>query len=139
MNEKRNYAFNTVLDIPYEQALEKVKAGLKEEGFGVLTEVNVKQVMSEKLGVEFRPYTIIGACNPPLSHRSFTTNLEAGLVLPCNVIIYEQDGKSAVVIADPVTMISTIGDLRLNEVANEARLRLQRVVENIEKVPVNSS
>ena len=138
MNEKRNYAFNTVLDIPYEQALEKVKAGLKEEGFGVLTEVNVKKGMSEKLGVEFRPYTIIGACNPPLSHRAFTTNLEAGLVLPCNVIIYEQDGKTAVVIADPATMISTLGDPRLNEVASEARIRLQQVAENIEKIPVNS-
>ena len=133
MNEKKNYAFNTVVDIPYEQALEKVKAGLKEEGFGVLTEVNVKKVMSEKLGVDFRAYTIIGACNPPLSHRAFTTNLEAGLVLPCNVIIYEQEGKSAVVIADPVTMISTLGDPRLDEVAYEAQTKLKRVIARLEK------
>ena len=136
---KTEYAFRTKLDLSYKETLQRVKEELQAEGFGVLTEVNVKKVMSEKLGVEFRPYTIIGACNPPLSSRAFNTNLEAGLVLPCNVIIYEQDGKSAVVIADPVTMISTLSDPRLDEVANEARIRLQRVIEKIEKVPVHSS
>ncbi|NIA11354.1 MAG: DUF302 domain-containing protein [Nitrospiraceae bacterium] len=133
MNEEGNYAFNTVLDIPYEQALEKVKAGLKEEGFGVLTEVNVKKVMSEKLGVDFRAYTIIGACNPPLSHRSFTTNLEAGLVLPCNVIVYEEESGTAVTVANPVTMIATLGDPRLVDVAREAKDRLVRMVDNLTK------
>ena len=137
--DKTNYAFRTELDLSYKETLERVKEELQAEGFGVLTEVDVEKVMSEKLGVEFRPYTIIGACNPPLSSRAFNTNLEAGLVLPCNVIIYEQEGKSVVVIADPVTMISTLGDPRLDEVANEARIRLQRVIEKIEKLPVNSS
>lgn len=136
---KTNYAFRTELDVSYQETVKRVKEELQIEGFGVLTEVDVEKIMDEKLGVKFRPYTIIGACNPPLSMRAFNTNLEAGLVLPCNVIIYEQDGKSAVVIADPVTMISTLGDPRLNEVADEARIRLQRVVENIEKVPANSS
>jgi len=131
MNEKRDYAFHTLVDIPYEQALEKVKAGLKREGFGVLTEVNVKKVMSEKLGVDFRAYTIIGACNPPLSHRSFTTNLEAGLVLPCNVIVYEEEGKTAITVANPVTMISTIGDPRLEDVAREAKDKLVRMVSEL--------
>jgi len=136
---KTGYAFRTEVDLSYRETVERVKEELQVEGFGVLTEVDVEKVMDEKLGVKFRPYTIIGACNPPLSRRAFNANLEAGLVLPCNVIIYDQDGKSAVVIADPVTMISTLGDPRLNEVANEARVRLQRVVENIEKVPANSN
>jgi len=135
---KTDYAFRTEVDLSYQATVERVKEELRIEGFGVLTAVDVEKVMDEKLGVEFRPYTIIGACNPPLSHRAFTTNLEAGLVLPCNVIIYEQDGKTAVVIADPATMISTLGDPRLNEVASEARIRLQQVAENIEKIPVNS-
>lgn len=131
MNEKKDYAFRTMVDMPYEQTLEKVKAGLREEGFGVLTEVNVKNVMSEKLGVDFRPYTIIGACNPPLSHRSFTTNLEAGLVLPCNVIVYEEEGGTAITVANPVTMIATLGDPALEDVAREARNKLVRMVSKL--------
>jgi len=136
---KTDYAFRTELDLSYKETLERVKEELQAEGFGVLTEVDVEKVMDEKLGVKFRPYTIIGACNPPLSSRAFNANLEAGLVLPCNVIIYDQEGKTAVVIADSVTMISSLGDPRLDEVANEARVRLQQVIENIEKVPTNSS
>jgi len=136
--KETDYAFRTELELPYKQTVEKVKEELRVEGFGVLTEVDVERVMSEKLGVKFRPYTIIGACNPPISHRAFNLNLEAGLVLPCNVIIYEQEGKSAVAIADPVTMIGVLGDPRLDEVANEARDRLFRVMERLEKIPVNS-
>ncbi len=136
---KKDYAFRIEVDLAYRETVERVKEELQVEGFGVLTEVDVEKVMEKKLGVRFRPYTIIGACNPPLSSRAFNANLEAGLVLPCNVIIYEQEGHSVVVIADPVTMISTLGDPRLNEVATEARDRLQRVIEQIEKVPTNSS
>lgn len=136
--KKTGYAFRTELELPYKETVAKVKEELRVEGFGVLTEVDVEKVMNEKLGVKFRPYTIIGACNPPISHRAFNVNLEAGLVLPCNVIIYEQEGKSTVAIADPVTMISALGDPRLDEVADEARNRLFRVMEKLEEVPVNS-
>jgi len=134
MNEKRDYAFRTTLEIPYGEALEKVKASLKDEGFGVLTEVNVEKVMLEKLGVGFRPYTIIGACNPSLSHRAFEQDLEAGLVLPCNVIVYEKDGRSAVAIADPVTMIGVLENSDLDEVAHEAQAKLKRVIARLEGI-----
>ncbi len=136
--KKTTYAFRTELDLPYKKTVELVKEELRDEGFGVLTEVDVERVMSDKLGVRFRPYTIIGACNPPISNRAFNTNLEAGLVLPCNVIIYEQGGKSVVEIADPMTMIATIGDPRLDVVADAARTRLLRVIAKLERVPVNS-
>jgi len=133
MNEKKDYAFRTMLNVPYEQALEKVKASLRDEGFGVLTSVDVKETMKEKLGVDFRPYTIIGACNPPLSHRAFEQDLEAGLVLPCNVIVYEKDGGSAVAIADPVTMIGVLENPDLGEVAHEAQAKLKRVIVRLER------
>ncbi len=136
--KKTGYAFRTEIELPYTETVGKVKEELMVEGFGVLTEVDVERVMSDKLGVRFRPYTIIGACNPPISHQAFTTNLEAGLVLPCNVIIYEQGGKSVVEIADPMTMIATIGDSRLDVVADAARTRLLRVIAKLERVPVNS-
>ncbi|HDJ29676.1 MAG TPA: DUF302 domain-containing protein [Candidatus Acetothermia bacterium] len=136
---RTDYAFRTELELPYREAVKQVKEGLQIEGFGVLTEVDVEKVMEEKLRVRFRPYTIIGACNPPLSNRAFNTNLEAGLVLPCNVIIYEQNGKSVVEIADPKKAMGILADPRLDDVIAAARTRLERVVERLERVPINSS
>jgi len=136
---RTDYAFRTELELPYREAVNQVKEGLQIEGFGVLTEVDVEKVMEEKLRVRFRPYTIIGACNPPLSNRAFNTNLEAGLVLPCNVIIYEQNGKSVVEIADPKKAMGILADPRLDDVIAAARTRLERVVERLERVPINSS
>ena len=132
MNGKKDYAFRTMLNVPYEQALKKVKASLKDEGFGVLASVDVKETMKEKLGVGFRPYTIIGACNPPLSLRAFEQDIEAGLVLPCNVIVYEMDGGSMVAIADPLTMIAVLGNPDLDEVAHETQAKLKRVIARLE-------
>ena len=136
---RTDYAFRTELELPYREAVKQVKEGLQIEGFGVLTEVDVEKVMEEKLRVRFRPYTIIGACNPPLSNRAFNTNLEAGLVLPCNVIIYEQNGKSVVEIADPKKAMGILADPRLDDMIAAARTRLERVVERLERVPINSS
>lgn len=136
---RTDYAFRTELELPYREAVKQVKEELQIEGFGVLTEVDVEKVMEEKLRVRFRPYTIIGACNPPLSNRAFNTNLEAGLVLPCNVIIYEQNGKSVVEIADPKKAMGILADPRLDDVIAAARTRLERVVERLERVPINSS
>jgi len=130
--ERTDYGFRTTVARPYEETVKLVKDELKAEGFGVLTEVDVAKVMGEKLNVEFRPYTIIGACNPPLSHRAFTTDLDAGLVLPCNVIIYDDNGKSAVVIADPVVMIGVLGNPSLADVAREAQEKLKRVASRID-------
>lgn len=125
--------FEVKLNRPYDDALEITKAALKAEGFGVLTSIDVKATLKEKLDVEFRPYTILGACNPPLAHRALTQDAVAGLLLPCNVTV-ESEGSSASIvrIANPQTIFS-VGSLENNPeitaVAEEARLRLERVAE----------
>jgi uncharacterized protein (DUF302 family) len=126
-----DYAFRTRLDLPYEQAVEKVTAALKEEGFGVLTEIDVKATLKKKLNADFRKYLILGACNPPLAHQALNTELEIGLLLPCNVIVYEEDGGSVVSIVDPLSMLGVVENPDLDFVAQEARIRLQRVIEAI--------
>ena len=118
---------------PYETALERVIAALKEEGFGVLTRIDVKATFKEKLDVDFRPYTILGACNPPLAHRALSQDAIAGLMLPCNVTVEEDpQGESIVRLANPEAML-TVGELEsdpiLLEVAREARARMERVAE----------
>jgi uncharacterized protein (DUF302 family) len=124
-----DYAFRTRLDLPYEQAIEKVTAALKEQGFGVLTEIDVKATLKKKLDVDFRKYVILGACNPPLAHRALNTELEIGLLLPCNVIVYEENGGSVVSIVDPISMLGVVENPELEPVAGEAQTRLQRVIE----------
>ena len=126
------YGMRIKLDIPYEQAVEKVTAALKEEGFGVLTEIDVKATLKQKLDADFRKYIILGACNPPLAYQALNTELEIGLLLPCNVIVYEEDGGSVVSIADPIAMLGIVGNPGLNPVAEEARTRLQRVLEALQ-------
>jgi uncharacterized protein (DUF302 family) len=125
--------FEVQLKRPYDEALELTKEALKEEGFGVLTSIDVKATLKEKLDEEFRPYTILGACNPPLAHRALSQDAVAGLLLPCNVTV-EADGSSASIIriANP-EMILSVGSLEedpeLSAVAQEARQRLERVAE----------
>ena len=118
----------TRLDLPYAQALERVTAALKDEGFGILTEIDVQVTLKQKLGADFCKYSILGACNPPLAHQALTTDLEIGLLLPCNVIVYEDDGGSVVSIADPVAMMHVANNPLLEPVAAEARDRLRRVM-----------
>jgi uncharacterized protein (DUF302 family) len=114
----------------YDEALALIKVALKMQGFGVLTEIDVKATMAEKLGVEFRRYDIIGACNPPLAHRALSTDLNVGLLLPCNVIVYEADGGGTVVTAlDPEAMLGIAGLDALDEVASEAKTLLQKALE----------
>jgi uncharacterized protein (DUF302 family) len=128
------YAFRARIDAPYVRALARVKEALKAEGFGVLTEVDVKATFAEKLGVAFRAYAILGACNPPLSHGALSQELDAGLVLPCNVVVYENgEGGTEVVIADPQVIVRTLGKPDLEGVAKEARSKLARVAEALRK------
>ncbi len=124
-----DYAYRTRLDLPYEQAVDKVTAALKDEGFGVLTEIDVKATLKQKLDADFRKYVILGACNPPLAHQALNTELEIGLLLPCNVIVYEEDGGSVVSLVDPISMLGVVENPALNPVAEEARTRLQRVID----------
>ena len=125
--------FQSTLNLPYESALEKVTDALKSEGFGILTSIDVKETMKKKLDVDFRKYTILGACNPPLAHKALTARPDVGLLLPCNVIVYEEGDTTVVNIIDPISMTNFIDDQSLIAVANEARQRLKRVSDAIQK------
>ena len=121
--------FQSTLNMPYETALEKVTAALKVEGFGILTNIDVRETMKKKLDVDIRKYSILGACNPPLAHKALTARPDVGLLLPCNVIVYEEGDSTVVNIIDPMSMTNFIQDPALDEVAEEARQRLKRVSE----------
>ncbi|TAJ17228.1 MAG: DUF302 domain-containing protein [Dehalococcoidia bacterium] len=120
------------LALPYAEALTKTKAALRTEGFGVLTEIDVRATLQEKIGVDFREYTIIGACNPPLAHRALQSDLSVGLLLPCNVIVYADGDGSVVSMFDPEAGMALAGSPALDAVAHEARERLQRALASIE-------
>jgi len=129
---KTDYGLQATLDIPYEKAIEKATAALKEEGFGVLTEIDVKATLKKKIDADFRRYVILGACNPNLAHQALQNELEIGLLLPCNVIVYEtDDDKSVVSIVDPMAMMGVTQNENLNKVADEASMRLNRVVKKL--------
>ncbi len=120
--------FQAKLSLPYEQAIEKVKAALQKEGFGVLTEIDVKATLKKKLDVDFRKYAILGACNPPLAHRTLQADLEIGLRLPCNAIVYEEDSGTMVEMMDPVALMTGVRNPELQTLAQEAQAKIQRVV-----------
>ena len=121
------YGFGVTVALPYEAALQRTTELLKEEGFGILSRIDVQQTLKEKLGVEFRRYVILGACNPPLAHRALQTELNIGLLLPCNVVVYEEQEGSVVAFMDPGAALGVTGNEGLRPVAQEARTRLQRV------------
>jgi uncharacterized protein (DUF302 family) len=123
-----SYGFGTTLQVPYEEAIPRVKEALKAEGFGVLTEIDVRRTLREKLDAEMEPYIILGACNPPLAHRALEQERDIGLLLPCNVVVRAEGQGSRVEVADPQVMLSIVGNDELNAVAEEAKQRLQRVV-----------
>jgi len=127
----RAYALRKRLDLPYAQAVEQVTAALKEQGFGVLTEINVQATLKQKLDADFRQYVILGACNPTLAHQALTAELEVGLLLPCNVIVYEDDGGSVVSIGDPVAILGVANNTGLEAIGQEARTRLQQALHNL--------
>jgi uncharacterized protein (DUF302 family) len=133
MRESR-YGIGVDVALPYERALERAAEELKREGFGVLTTIDVKQTMQQKLGKEFRRYTILGACNPPLAFRAFEAELEIGLLLPCNVAVYETaPGASVVSAISPMAALGMVSDNpALEAVATEADARLRRVLQALE-------
>lgn len=116
------------LHVNFDTALAHAIEALKVEGFGVLTEIDVKEIMKKKLGLEFPSYKILGACNPSLAHRALTIAPQVGLLLPCNVTVRQlDDGSSEVSLVDPRVMLGVISNPELKEVAEEARIRLDRV------------
>jgi uncharacterized protein (DUF302 family) len=114
----------------FDDAVGRIRDALQKEGFGVLTEIDVKKTLKNKLDVDFRKYLILGACNPPFAHRALTTDLEIGLLLPCNVVVYEDDGGDIVVSAvDAAVMATASGNRALSEIAAEVNEKLKRAVE----------
>jgi uncharacterized protein (DUF302 family) len=130
---QRAYGFGRVLDVGYEQAVERTVAALKEQGFGVLTTIDVQKTLKEKLGADLRPYVILGACNPPLAHRALQADPGIGLLLPCNVIVYDNgDRTSTVEMMDPEAALGIVGDnAAIRQVAQEARERLRKALDAI--------
>ncbi|HEY5883222.1 MAG TPA: DUF302 domain-containing protein [Pyrinomonadaceae bacterium] len=130
--QQSSYGFSTTVALPYEEAVKKTKAELKKQGFGILCEIDLKEKLREKLGVDFRKYVILGACNPPLAYKTLQQEIGIGLLLPCNVIVYEADeaGKSVVAAIDAKTMLSVAGknNVALDAVATEVNEKLKRVV-----------
>jgi len=119
------------VSFPYAEAVEKTIAALKTEGFGVLTTIDVKQTIKEKLGKDYRPYVILGACNPPLAHRALTAEPEVGLLLPCNVVVYEEGDGCVVSAMDPTAVTKIIPHPELEAVAREVRAKLERVLQQV--------
>ncbi|MCB9139337.1 MAG: DUF302 domain-containing protein [Caldilineaceae bacterium] len=128
------YGMRQSLSMNYADAIPAVKAALKEEGFGVLTEIDVKATMKQKLDEEYKPYIILGACNPNLAHKGLQAEPELGLLLPCNVIVYDAgDDTSVVSIVDPMIMVGVAENSALQEMATEANARLTRVLESLQE------
>lgn len=133
MAESNQYGIRKMVTLPYDEAVEKTKEALKQEGFGVLSEIDMKEKLKEKLQVDYKPYVILGACNPPLAYKALQAEPEIGLLLPCNVIVYETGaGESVVAAVDPNSMLAIIGNNPVvAEVARDARQRLERVLTRI--------
>jgi uncharacterized protein (DUF302 family) len=122
------YGFSKNVALTYEQAIEKVTEELKKEGFGVLTTIDVRETLKKKLNVDFEKYVIFGACNPPFAHKVLQAEEQIGLLLPCNVIVYEKEGRTTVGIFDPMTMAAVLDNDAVKPVAEEVRQKLQRVL-----------
>jgi uncharacterized protein (DUF302 family) len=125
------YGFTKTVGEPFDRVVERTKQELQREGFGVLTSIDLREKFKEKLGIDFRKYVILGACNPPFAHQAITIEENIGLMLPCNVVVYEKDGKTAVSIIKPTVAMSVIQDERLLEVAQKVEQKLKKVFESI--------
>ncbi|HSG44027.1 MAG TPA: DUF302 domain-containing protein [Anaerolineales bacterium] len=120
------------LNTDFETAIQRVTDALKVEGFGVLTEIDVKATLKKKIDVDFRPYKILGACNPPLAHKALSADAQVGLLLPCNVVVsQEDDGLINISIIDPISMLGVVSNPEIEPVAKEARARLERVANSL--------
>ncbi len=126
-----NYGFSKSIDLPFEQAIEKVTDELKKEGFGVLTSIDVKETLKKKINVDFKKYTILGACNPPIAHKALLEEEELGLLLPCNIIVYEKGDKTVVSVFDPMIMTKVVDNEKIAPVAEQVKEKLERVLQSV--------
>lgn len=128
------YGFGATLNMPYADAIERTKEALKAEGFGVLTEIDIRKTLKDKIDVDVADYVILGACNPQLAHRALQAEPEIGLLLPCNVVIYaEGERRSRVAVMDPDAALGIVDNLAIKPIAAEARERLERVVASLDR------
>ncbi len=126
-----SYYFSKKITLGFEEAIEKVIDALKSEGFGILTEIDVKETLKKKLNVDFRPYRILGACNPPFAYKALQAEDKVGIMLPCNVIVQEKENGVEIAAVDPVASMQAIDNPKLGEIANEIRQRLHRVIDSL--------
>ena len=127
-----SFGIQKTLDIGFDDALAKIPEALKAEGFGVLTEIDVTATLKKKIDVDFRRYRILGACNPPFAHKALQHSLDVGMLMPCNVIVYETDeGQTRVSAVDPMQTMAVQGDAEMAPLAEAVREKLQRVIDSL--------
>ena len=127
-----SYYFNTIVDMSFNEAIERVTEELKKEGFGILTEIDVKEALKKKINVDFRKYRILGACNPTFAHKALLAEDKIGTMLPCNIIVQErEDGKIEVAAIDPVASMQSVKNENLGEIATIVQSKLKQVIENM--------
>lgn len=126
-----NFRMTTTVDLPFDRAVERTKEALATEGFGILSEIDVRATLKKKLDVDFRPYVILGACNPPMAHRALTAERDIGVLLPCNVVVYAGDtaNQSVVSAVDPEVSLSRVGNESLRPLATDVKSRLRRALD----------
>ena len=127
-----SYYFNTLLDCSFDEAISRVTEELKKEGFGILSEIDVQEALKKKLGVDFKKYKILGACNPPFAYQALQTEEKIGTMLPCNVIVLENDtGQVEVAAIDPLASMQAITNPQLQGIADQVQAKLKKVIENL--------
>ena len=131
-NTDIGYGRSVTTALSFDEAIERAKALLKDEGFGLLCEIDVSKTLHEKIGADFRPYRILGACNPRLAHSALQEESQLGLLLPCNVVVQEREGRTIVSAVDARTLLSLVGNAELGEVADDVNVRFGRVLDLIE-------
>lgn len=125
------FGFSKITDYSFEQAIEKITEELKKEGFGILSSIDFKDTFNKKLSVDYKKYIVLGACNPPLAHKALQADEEVGLFLPCNIAVYEKDGKTNISVFDPLFITTVIDNPQIKSVAEEVKKKLARVLETV--------
>jgi uncharacterized protein (DUF302 family) len=130
-SRSQEYGYVATVNLPFEDAVARMEAGLKNEGFGVLCKIDIQAKLKEKLGVEFPRYVILGACNPPLAYQALQEEINLGLLLPCNAVVYEHNGQVHVGVVDVEKMLSVVGNPGMEPMARDVNRKLRSVVNNI--------
>ena len=130
-SKSQEYGYVARVDLPFEDAMARMEAGLKNEGFGILCKIDIQAKLKEKLGVEFPRYVILGACNPPLAYQALQEEINLGLLLPCNAVVYERDGQVYVGVVDAEKMLSVVGNPGMEQMARDVNKKLRSVVNDI--------